>query len=43
MFQSKDYELFLGNSIDIMDKMIGEGVPVDLTVTSPPYDQLRSY
>ena len=43
MFQSKDYELFLGDSIDIMDKMIGEGVPVDLTVTSPPYDQLRSY
>ena len=43
MFESKDYELFLGNSIDVMDKMIGEGVSVDLTVTSPPYDQLRSY
>ena len=26
-----------------MDKLIEEGIQVDLTVTSPPYDDLRSY
>ena len=26
-----------------MDKLIEEGTQVDLTVTSPPYDDLRSY
>lgn len=43
MNEEKDYKLFLGNSIEVMDKLIEEGVSVDLTVTSPPYDQLRSY
>lgn len=43
MNEGKDYKLFLGNNIDVMDKLIEEGVSVDLTVTSPPYDQLRSY
>ncbi|NCD00464.1 MAG: hypothetical protein EOL95_12305, partial [Bacteroidia bacterium] len=26
-----------------MDKLIEEGIQVDLTVTSPPYDNLRTY
>lgn len=36
-------DLFLGNNIDVMDKLINEGVRVDLTVTSPPYDDMRDY
>ena len=32
-----------GNCLEVMDKLIEEGVKVDLTVTSPPYDNLRTY
>lgn len=31
------------NCCDAMDEMMKEGVHVDLTVTSPPYDNLRDY
>jgi site-specific DNA-methyltransferase (adenine-specific) len=31
------------NCIDLMDKMIKKPIFVDLTVTSPPYDDLRTY
>ena len=34
---------YLGNCIDILDGLINDGVNVDLTVTSPPYDDLRTY
>ena len=33
----------LGDCLEIMDKLIEEGVVVDLTVTSPPYDDMRTY
>lgn len=36
-------KLYLADCVDLMDKMIKEGTKVDLTVTSPPYDNLRSY
>lgn len=36
-------ELYNYDNIEIMDKLIAQGVQVDLTVTSPPYDDLRSY
>lgn len=36
-------ELYNDDCINVMQKMIEEGTKVDLTVTSPPYDQLRSY
>jgi len=36
-------KLIHGNCIQEMDKLISDGVKVDLTVTSPPYDKLRSY
>lgn len=39
----EDYRLILGNCIGEMDKLIDEGIYVDLTVTSPPYDDIRSY
>lgn len=37
------YELYNYDCIEIMDSLIAEGKQVDLTVTSPPYDDLRSY
>lgn len=36
-------KLYLGNCIDVLDGLIVDGVKVDLTVTSPPYDDLRTY
>lgn len=35
--------LILGDSSEEMQKLIDQGIKVDLTVTSPPYDGLRSY
>ncbi len=35
-------ELFQGDCLDVMRDMLSEG-SVDLTVTSPPYDNLRTY
>ena len=36
-------QLFKGDCLDVMDDLIRKGVRVDLTVTSPPYDDLRNY
>ena len=36
-------KLIHGDCIEEMQKLIEEGVRVDLTVTSPPYDNLRNY
>lgn len=41
--KSQNYKLYLGDNIKIMDKLIEEGITVNLTVTSPPYDNLRNY
>ena len=35
--------LFNGDCLEVMDELIKEGIKVDLTVTSPPYDNLRAY
>ena len=37
------YKIIQGDCIEEMQKLIAEGVKVNLTVTSPPYDSLRSY
>lgn len=37
------YKLFNDDCINIMDRMIKADYKVDLTVTSPPYDDLRDY
>lgn len=37
------YKLYNGDCLEVMDKLIEEGLQVDLTVTSPPYDDLRNY
>lgn len=39
----ENIQLYNGDCLEVMDKLIAEGVKVDLTVTSPPYDNLRSY
>ena len=36
-------KLIHGDCLEEMDKLIEQGVKVDLTVTSPPYDNLRTY
>jgi site-specific DNA-methyltransferase (adenine-specific) len=36
-------ELYNGDCLEVMDRLITDGVKVNLTVTSPPYDNLRSY
>ena len=35
--------LIQGDCLEVMDEMIEDGIKVDLTVTSPPYDNLRTY
>ena len=37
------YKLYHGDCIEVMDKLIKEDMQVDLTITSPPYDDLRDY
>jgi DNA modification methylase len=36
-------KLIQGDCLQEMDKLIEAGIQVDLTVTSPPYDKLRTY
>lgn len=36
-------QLFCEDCVDTMKRMVSDGVKVDLTVTSPPYDNLRTY
>ena len=43
LVQGENYKLYNRDCLEIMDKLIEEGTKVDLTVTSPPYDDLRSY
>ena len=38
-----NFSVYNGDCIDVMAKMVDDGITVDLTVTSPPYDQLRTY
>ena len=37
------YKLYHGDCIEVMDRLIEKGIKVDLTLTSPPYDDLRNY
>lgn len=36
-------DLYKGDSLEIIDELIAKGIKVGLTVTSPPYDNLRNY
>ena len=42
-FEGENYKIYNGDCLEIMDKLIEENTQVDLTVTSPPYDDLRNY
>lgn len=43
MIENGRYRLYQGDCLEVMDKLIEDGIQVDLTVTSPPYDDLRNY
>lgn len=38
-----NFTLYNENCIDVLEKMKEENIKVDFTLTSPPYDQLRTY
>ena len=38
-----DYKLILGDCVEEMQKLIKDGTKVDLTITSPPYDEIYDY
>ena len=38
-----DCLLINGDCLEVMDKLIENNIKVDLTITSPPYDSLRTY
>lgn len=38
-----NYELYLGDNVSHMDKLIEQNYKVDLTITSPPYDEISTY
>lgn len=38
-----NFSVYNEDCINVMDKMVDDEITVDLTVTSPPYDQLRTY
>ena len=37
MFENKPYELYLGDCLEVMDRLIKQGVKVDCILTDPPY------
>ena len=38
LINGENYNLYKGDCLEVMDKLIEQGIKVDLTVTSPPYD-----
>ena len=38
-----DVKLFQGDCLEVMQDLIDDDIKVDLVVTSPPYDNLRTY
>ena len=36
-------KLYNGDCLEVMEELIANGATVDLTITSPPYDNLRTY
>lgn len=38
----EEYKLYNGNCLEVIDKLIKEGVSVDITLTSPPYNRVRN-
>jgi len=42
-FETELGKLYNGDCLEVMDELIKQGVKVDVTITSPPYDDLRKY
>lgn len=40
-YEDEDVSLYNGDCIQVMDKMIEEGIKVDKIITSPPYNIIR--
>jgi site-specific DNA-methyltransferase (adenine-specific) len=38
-----EFNIWKANCIDVMDRMIEEGITVDMILTSPPYDNMTTY
>lgn len=43
MFEDIGYEIYQEDCLKVLNDLISLGIKVDLTVTSPPYDDLRNY
>ena len=43
MFEDIGYEIYQEDCLEVLNDLISLGIKVDLTVTSPPYDDLRNY
>ena len=43
MMYQDNIQLYKGDCLKVMEELIKRGVKTDLTVTSPPYDDLRNY
>ena len=41
MFENKDYELYLGDCLEVMDKLIEQEIKVDMVLIDPPYEKTR--
>ncbi len=37
MFENKPYELYLGDCLEVMDKLIEQGIKIDAIICDPPY------
>ena len=42
MFENNNYELYLGDCLEVMDKLIKQGIKVDFILTDLPYGTTRS-
>ena len=43
MFEDIGYKIYQEDCLEVLNDLISLGIKVDLTVTSPPYDDLRNY
>ena len=43
LIEMANYDLYLGDCVEEMQKLIDKGTKVELTITSPPYDEIYDY
>lgn len=42
-YKEDNLSIYNGDCVSVLDSLIEQGVKVDLTITSPPYDDIRNY